>query len=240
MEAGMGPLSPPSGPRSPGHRQGCRVRSGIHSDKRALLSVDVGPVDRKLNSLSLTRIKPQHSAEVCENLMPLHVSQTRRETWPKSCFFTLPNLPGTGKENYARKVFPLLRCPIFSRSWVPRVLLAQATRTGSQPSSTAASTPRSRGAARYQTTDVSREEGKAWKSCFVQSVAPGDHLTPTGCVTCTRQASSALTVPHRLITAGEVDEKGENQRPGSGPPSRSRQASRRCWRNTGPCTVRPH
>ena len=56
---------------------------GIRSDKHAVLSLDVGPVDLKLNIPSLTQISKFHLAEVCEKLMPLWMNQTWRETWQK-------------------------------------------------------------------------------------------------------------------------------------------------------------
>jgi hypothetical protein len=54
----------------------------IHSDKHAILSLDVGPVDLKLNTLLLTWILKSHLAAIYEKLMPFRAKL--RETCGKN------------------------------------------------------------------------------------------------------------------------------------------------------------
>lgn len=70
LKAEMEPPSPPSGQETLGPMHGCCERFGIHSDKRAILSLAMGSVDLKLNILSVTQISKSHLAEIYEKLMP--------------------------------------------------------------------------------------------------------------------------------------------------------------------------
>lgn len=198
MKAEMEPVTP-VGPAVSRSMQGCCVRPGIHSDKHALLSLDVGPVELKLSILSLTRTKPQHSAEVYENLMPLHMSQTQRETWQKSCFFNLPNLSGMERKNMLGRYSSSSGAPFSpvhgcSGCGWPKghaQVLKAFFHSGIYPS-------RQRCREVHKITDMPRKEEKAWESCPCAECASGDHPhTHWLCATCTRQASDALTVPDK-------------------------------------------